>query len=201
MFFPPFIQQSCSESYHVFCFFPNTPTNQDGMIYLVCEHSSDHVVIKLTETDRQTDRRWLNDTCQESRMRRWTNMRGREKVQRCDTSSWDGGASEEGWLDGNVRSVGKTEKESKKSVCVCLGGLIFQRCRLWYALLLSLFFLFATSHMGLLLLYPRQSCSGTYGGCHSTPQPITLPVRWIHPLPRAAIHIKTSKGYERKSAY
>lgn len=81
VFFPPFTQQLCSASCHEIklFFFPNTWTNQDGMIYLDCEHSSDYVVIKLMETDRQTDRRWSNDTCHGSRMRRWTNMQGREK--------------------------------------------------------------------------------------------------------------------------
>lgn len=206
VFFPPFTQQLYSESCHEIklFFFPNTWTNQDGMIFLDCEHSSDHVVIKLTETDRW----WLNDTCHGNRMKRWTNMQGREK---------DESAALRhlllGWMEGHLkrddlmktctpfkrRPRRKMEKKSKKMEVVG-GNFSEMQVMIRSTFILVFFFLFATSHKGL-LLYPPQSCSGTYGGCHSTPQPITLPVRWIHPLPRAAIHIKTSKGYERKSAY
>lgn len=54
-----------------------------------------------------------------------------------------------------------------------------------------LFILFETSRRAL-LLYPLQSCSGKYGGCHSRLQPIKQQ-RWIHWLPHVAIHMKTSQ--------
>lgn len=58
------------------------------------------------------------------------------------------------------------------------------------------FILFRTSQ-GALLLYPLQSCSGKYGGCPSTPQPIRHQY-WIHCLPHVAIHIKTSEYMRRR---
>lgn len=100
---------------------------------------------------------------------------------------------DEGEDEESAEKSGRMQKCWKK---VGVERVIFQRTRLWYDVLLSLLFLFATSHRGL-LLYPLQSCSGTYGGCHSTLQPITLLVLcaqlWIHSLPQVAIHIKTSK--------
>lgn len=50
------------------------------------------------------------------------------KAQRCDTSSWDRGASEEGRLDGNVRSVRekvegkKQRRRAKRWKRLCGGG-------------------------------------------------------------------------------
>lgn len=81
----------------------------------------------------------------------------------------------EGWRI-EMKRVQEKSRRMQKNVQrrrrVGVGRVIFQWTRVWYDVLLSLLFLFATSHRGL-LLYPLQSCSGTYGGCHSTPQPIT----------------------------
>lgn len=73
------------------------------------------------------------------------------KAQRCDTSSWDGGPPEEGWLDENVHSVQEKaeekngEEEQKDGGGCGAGGFRDAGYDMLY-FYPRFFFLFATSH-------------------------------------------------------